>query len=232
MTGLASMIIKHVQTGGKKGRSIQDSSYPFWNEHFRLDGTISNVLSTLLDPTTQTPYFPDVRQQLVNLNLRAVDIYFHELAIKRAEWDQNIPATLISESHRRSDAAVMEIVATLRQARDLGPDQVRRRLAVNCVGFISLMLPQSKIFKQMNTFTMWSLSVAAGALIRMLGPAKDPSAARNALAGLQVLQSTIIDLEDESASFGTLLEDVVMQLNLWESTLVSPAPSNLNEFFS
>lgn len=70
---------------------------------------------------------------------------------------------------------------------------------------------------------MWSLSVAAGALIRMLRRSQDPATAGRPLSALRVLQSAIVDLEDESVSFGNLLEDVVMQLTLYDNSLVSPA---------
>ena len=72
----------------------------------------------------------------------------------------------------------------------------------------------------MNTFTMWSLSVASGVLIRIQGDSCDTTAATRALKGLQILHAAIVNLEDESASFGTLLENLVMHLAMFDAPSV------------
>jgi hypothetical protein len=73
----------------------------------------------------------------------------------------------------------------------------------------------------MNTFTMWALSVASGVLNRMQGDSCDPTAATRALKGLWILHTAIVNLEDESDSFGTLLEDLVAQLAMFNTPSVA-----------
>lgn len=107
MAALASMILEHVKAAGKRKSYDNDPSYPFWSEHFRLDRTISTVITSLLDRNPQYLHQQGVGTLLLSLNLNAVAIYLHELAIERSEWDKNVPIPLVSESHNRSDHAGM-----------------------------------------------------------------------------------------------------------------------------
>lgn len=125
MSALANMIsVHHFKAAGPQPSQNDQNVYPFWSEHLRLDGTISTVTSALLDRKLPSPLPADVNALFVSLNLHAVTIYLHELAIKRSDWDKNIPQSLILESHSRSGHAAMEIITVLCQAKSLNTEQV------------------------------------------------------------------------------------------------------------
>ena len=125
MAALANMVSVHrIKAASPRPSLNEKNAYPFWSEHLRLDGTISTVTSALLGRKLPSPLPIDVNFLLISLNLHAVTIYLHELAIKRSNWDKNIPQSLISESHSRSGHAAMEIITMLCQVKLLNTEQV------------------------------------------------------------------------------------------------------------
>jgi hypothetical protein len=125
MAALANMVsVHHTKAAGPQPSQNDKNTYPFWSEHLRLDGTMSTVTSALLGQKLPSPLHADVNALLISLNLHAVTIYLHELAIKRSNWDKNIPQSLISECHSRSGHAAMEIITVLCQVKSLNMEQV------------------------------------------------------------------------------------------------------------
>ena len=70
---------------------------------------------------------------------------------------------------------------------------------------------QMQIFKQMNTFAMWSLSSAAQVLSRQIkGSDGDAS---DAFSSLQLLHSVMETLEDKTTSWDGLIHEIRLQLH-------------------
>jgi hypothetical protein len=67
------------------------------------------------------------------------------------------------------------------------------------------------IFRQMNTFIMWSLAMATRVLSDHVETAKDD--VKDTMALLQLLRFTMEDLKDPSGHWNGLIRDIASQLD-------------------
>ena len=114
MTGLVGLCLKHLQA------AQEDSArnYDFWVQHFEIDKVVAARSRFILEHTTEPSGPNDIRQILLHLNLCAVNIYLHEIAIAEVV-KRSLPDSMTIESKNRCRASAVEIAAVLRQTQDL-----------------------------------------------------------------------------------------------------------------
>ncbi|KAL5371423.1 hypothetical protein DPSP01_014278 [Paraphaeosphaeria sporulosa] len=198
LASLESIHRQAAQNPNSPRNNAINSSYHFWNEHFRLSHIISSISNELVTPDPEMKSTPDVRTLFLVINVHAITIRLHELAIERSEWDGEriVPMALFSESHSCVYRAAMAVVSALRAAKLLDSKS-------------------TVIFRQMSAFAMLALSGVAKVLTRTLTLSQDPAIAQETIDGLHVLESVILELYGDCASFGTLLKDVGAQLAMY-----------------
>ena len=215
MVSLYCRCLKHFQASYEQDRT-GDLGYGFWLHHYQIDKTVADYSSNLLGHLTSQARLDDPLALCLNMNMSTVNICLHEAAIDKAQKGK-LPTTLVAESENRCTAAAMEIVGDVRLSQQLDPSKVCLRLyllyqylALLCEDILLTSHCQARLLKEMNTFVMWPLSMAARALSRQLRNAKGDS--NGIVSSLQLLRSTMEDLKDPSGHWNNLIGDIAQQL--------------------
>lgn len=119
MTAMCAMCLEHLHAAQEAdGKSEGRTGYGFWVQHFNLDKIITARSKLILERTSRPAGQNDAGLILLHLNLCAVIIFLHEIALAKAMRD-SLPNSLSVESRNRCRAAAVEIAAPLRQAEHL-----------------------------------------------------------------------------------------------------------------
>ncbi|KAK4183429.1 fungal-specific transcription factor domain-containing protein [Podospora australis] len=120
----------------------------FWERHYALDKAITHVrsfpLSRHVDPSSTEP-----RSLAVRINLSAVEISLHEMALVKVQEDK-LPGVLAVEAMNKCTAAASDIAKAVQIGREL----TGRKL---------------KQFKTHDRFLIWPMMTAIQICSRMLG---------------------------------------------------------------
>ena len=125
MATMVAACLEHLQASQEDTSNGDDTGYGFWVHHYRIDKVIVAHSESLLTNMAQPPGLYDAKKIILSLNLCAVTIYLHEIAIAKAA-KESLPITLTVESKNRCIAAAVKIADVLRQTENLDPLNVRQ----------------------------------------------------------------------------------------------------------
>ena len=229
MAIMAAACVEHFQASKDDNANAENIKYDFWRQHYRLDKIFATHLKLFF---TTTSRINDARMIALKINLFAITIALHEIAIGKAAREA-LPVTLTVESKNMCKSAAVEIASFLRHVEKLDPLNVSPLHSIYPFlkpRFEARYLTeyaQTRLFKQLNIFHMWSLSSAAQVLSRLL-KSSDPDAF-SALASLQLIHSTMESLEDKSYAWDGLMQEIRVQVAGATSPIVpSSSTSSLN----
>ena len=121
MTAMCAMCLEHLHAAQEADASKSEgkAGYGFWVQHFNIDKLITARSRFILERTnSRKAGQSDAGLILLHLNLCAVIIFLHEIAIAKAMRD-SLPDALSVESRNRCRAAAIEIATILRQTEHL-----------------------------------------------------------------------------------------------------------------
>src|SRR3569833_184460 len=152
--------------------SQQDTSYAFWDNYYQIDKLTSKCRACFLAQHAEPVSFSktDPLSFILFMNLAAVEVSMHKMAINKAERGHLNRGSLAAEAEKRCLEASASIAAALRACRGLGT----RDLTVS---------------HQASPLFTWASATAAQAHLWMLG--RGCGSRTTHLANLRVLASVI-----------------------------------------
>lgn len=173
-----------------KALSAQDSSYHFWDSYYRIDNLIGRCRTGILAQHLHTGSMnspQDTLSLILSMNLAAVEIYLHKIAIVKVEKEQ-ISSALSAEAETRCLAASTDILEALRACRRLPSRELN-------------------VLQQSSMLFTWALTQATQTHLWML--VHDKSSSHSAhINSLRVLLSAMRELIGPEHCQQGLLEQV------------------------
>lgn len=126
MVSLHSRCLLHFKASKEQDIS-GEQAYPFWVQHYSLDKKLHECENLLMGHMTTEMRQNEPLALSLRLNLCAVGISLHEIAIAKAQRE-NLPMSLITESENRVIAAANQMVEDLRIVPNMDAKMVRAQI--------------------------------------------------------------------------------------------------------
>ncbi|CAG8975979.1 hypothetical protein HYALB_00012314 [Hymenoscyphus albidus] len=185
MISLHSRCLPHFQASKEQDLS-GSQAYPFWVQHYSLDKKLKECENHLMGHMTELQPLA----LALRLNLCAVGISLHEVAIAKAQRE-NLPKSLITESVNRLISAANQMVDDLR----IVPNMSAKNF---------------KMWQHTSTFLMWPLSKAAEVLMDQVKASHGDI--ENNIASLQLVRNVMGDFRDPSGHWRGKMSEVTLLL--------------------
>lgn len=188
---LYRQVFEHIQ------KSLEDSTYSFWDSHYRIGRLIGQCRTGCLAahiPTSNNTAYHDALSAIIAINLAGAEIVLHHVAVAKAAKEK-LPSAIAGEAVSRCMAASTDLLTSLRAAEGSSHAQT---------------------FPQAGPLSTWAINSALQMHLWLLrhGPgASDPTAQLQALRLTSDRMREFVGPEHHNPELLSEVEAVLMDRN-------------------